>query len=54
MPDVEKESLSLLFAVVADVDAGFDLFRNDFLKGGAAGPFDFALVDLFSARAAGI
>jgi hypothetical protein len=54
MADVEKESLSLLFAVVADVDTGFDLFRNDRLQRGVAGPCDFALVDLLAARAAGI
>jgi hypothetical protein len=54
MADMEKESLSLLLAVVADVDAGFDLFRHDRMKGGTAFPFDFALVDLLAAGAAGI
>ncbi len=34
--DVEDERVALLLAVVADVDAGFDLLRDDVLHRGAA------------------
>jgi len=51
---MEEESLALLFAVVADIDSGFDLLRNDPLQGGMAGLFDFGRVDDFPTRAPGI
>jgi hypothetical protein len=51
---MEEESLALLLAVVADIDSGFDLFRNDPLQGGMAGLLDFDRIDRFSTRPLGI
>jgi hypothetical protein len=51
---MEEESLALLFAVIADIDSGFDLFRHDPLQGGMAGLLDFGRVDWFPTRAPGI
>jgi hypothetical protein len=51
---MEKESLALLLTVIADIDAGFDLFRNDPLQGGMTGLLDFGRVDGFATRAPGI
>jgi hypothetical protein len=51
---MEKESLALLFTVIADIDAGFDLFRDDALQGGVAGLVDFDRVDDVATRAPGI
>ncbi len=47
---MEKETLALLLAIVADIDAGGDLLRNDSLQGGMARPRDFAGVDGFAAH----
>jgi hypothetical protein len=52
--DVEKESLALLLAIVADIDSGFDLFRNDVLQGSMAGLLDLSCVDRFPTRAPGV
>ncbi len=54
MADMEEESLALLFAVVADVDPGLDLLRNDPLQGRMAGPFDFGRVCFLPTGAPGI
>jgi len=51
---MEKESLALLLTVIADIDSGFDLLRNDSLQGGVTGLLDFDRVDDFSTRAPGI
>ncbi len=39
--DVEEERLALLFAVVADVDAGFALLAHDMVQRGSAGCGEF-------------
>jgi hypothetical protein len=54
MPDMEEESLALLLTVVADIDSGFDLLRDDPLQGGVASLLDFGRVDRFPARAPGV
>jgi hypothetical protein len=51
---MEKESLALLLTVVADIDPGRDLFRNDPLQGGMAGLLDFDRIDGFPPCAPGI
>jgi hypothetical protein len=51
---MKKEALALLFTVIADINAGLDLFRNDALQGGVAGLLDLDRVDDFSTRAPGI
>jgi hypothetical protein len=51
---MEEKSLALLFAVIADIDSGFDLFRNDPLQGGVAGLLDLGRVDWFATRTLGI
>jgi hypothetical protein len=42
---MEKESLALLFTVVADIDSSLDLFRNDPQQGGMACLLDLGRVD---------
>ena len=43
--DVEEEALALLLAIVADVDAGFDLLRHDLTQRIAAGGIERGGVD---------
>ena len=48
---IEHEALAALLAIVDDVDAGFDLLRDDGVDGGAAARFKRGCVEGFAARA---
>ena len=47
--DVEEERLALLFAVVADIDAGGDLLRHDIAHRGLADGVDRRRIDRLAA-----
>src|SRR5262249_915595 len=52
MPDVEKKRLALLFAVVADIDTGFDLLVDDPSQCRLANPAELSPIDRLAAGAA--
>src|SRR5215831_17897505 len=52
MPDVEKKRLALLFAVVADIDTGFDLLVDDPSQCRLANPVELSPIDRLAAGAA--
>jgi hypothetical protein len=51
---MEEESFALLLAIIADINTGLDLFRDDRLQCGEAGLLDLKRIDCLATRALGI